>query len=417
MEGQKDCWLHVDINSYFATLLQQEVPSLRGKPVAVVKDAGRTCVIAASKEAKKFGVKTGSRLAEAQQRCPDILALPANFSQYLSATKQLKRLFESFAPDVEIYSLDEAFIWHRPLRRLYPNPSNFARLIQQQIAQTLGSWVTANVGISSNRFLAKIASETAPKGSVFEINETNRDAVLAGVSFADVCGIGPRLEKRLRRIGITIPYQLNFVEDIVLEKFFGPYWSVELRKMGRGEEPDLLQRINANSHMKSVGRSITGYNLCDDEDLIRRILYNLTEEVMYKVRKMNLAGRLISISLMGHGGRYWSDHITLKRYVRHTPEMFEIIYLQLYRQWKRDFPIIKFAVRLSLLQPWPEIQKEWFPDWWKQEKIALAIDKLTQKYGLFTVTSGVLAGVNKEHIIKPEATGFLGDQKFQFMEQ
>jgi DNA polymerase-4 len=409
-------WLHVDINSYFATLLQQEVPSLRGKPIAVVKDAGRTCVSAASKEAKLYGVRTGSRLHEARQRCPEILALPANFSQYLSATKQLKTLFESLAPDVEIFSLDEAFIWHYPLRRLYPDPLVFGTIIQNRIRQVLGSWVSANVGIGPNRFLAKVSSETSPKGSVSLVNEDNRDALLASVSFADVCGIGPRLERRLRRIGVTVPYQLNFIEDVVLERFFGPYWSKQLRKMGQGEEPDLLQRIDALEHMKSVGRSITGYHLCDDEAIIRRVFYNLVAEVIYKVRKMNLAGRLVSVALMGHSGLYWSDHVTLKRYIRHTSEMFDIVYRQLYRSWERDFPIIKFMVRLSLLKPWDETPKEWFPDWWQQEKIAVAIDKLTTKYGLFTVTSGVFAGTGKEAIIRPEVTGFLGDKNFQFME-
>ena len=135
----------------------------------------------------------------------------------------------------------------------------------------LGSWVSANVGIGPNRFLAKVSSETSPKGSVSLVNEDNRDALLASVSFADVCGIGPRLERRLRRIGVTVPYQLNFIEDVVLERFFGPYWSKQLRKMGQGEEPDLLQRIDALEHMKSVGRSITGYHLCDDEAIIRRV--------------------------------------------------------------------------------------------------------------------------------------------------
>ncbi|MCD8526685.1 hypothetical protein LRY65_00525, partial [Candidatus Woesebacteria bacterium] len=83
--------MHVDINSYFATLLQQENPALRGRPVGILKDVGRTCVIAASKEAKKLGVGTGTSAYEAKRLAPEIVFLPAEFARYLDATKRLKK--------------------------------------------------------------------------------------------------------------------------------------------------------------------------------------------------------------------------------------------------------------------------------------------------------------------------------------
>ncbi len=90
--------LHVDINSYFATLLQQENPALRDRPLGVTKGEGRTCLIATSKEAKKFGIKTGMRLKEALPLYPKLITAPAEFERYLDATKRLKKLFESIAP-------------------------------------------------------------------------------------------------------------------------------------------------------------------------------------------------------------------------------------------------------------------------------------------------------------------------------
>lgn len=411
-----EMWLHIDINSYFATLLQQEIPQLRGRPVGVVKDVGRTCIIAASKEAKKFGVKTGSRVPDAKRLCPDLILVPANFDHFLSATKQLKKVFELYSPDVELFSLDEAFIHYTPLQRLYSSPQELGQLLQQKISASLGSWVTSNVGIGPNRFLAKMSGETSPKGSVSEINEDNLQAVLANVEFKDVCGIGSRLEHRLNRLGVTVPLQINFYDDEFLLMMFGPYWSVQLRKMGRGEEPDLLTRINATPHMKSVGRSVTGYKLCDDEAVIRQVLYNLTTEVIYKVRRMNLAGRQVVVSLEGQNGQRWRNFVTLKKYVRHTSEMFEIVYSQLYKAWQRSFPIIRFAVRLNLLKKWDEAPKEWFPAWWQQEKIASAIDLVTEKYGLFTIKPALFAKIADNKLLRPEATGYLGDQKFQLID-
>lgn len=403
--------VHVDINSYFATLLQQETPALRGKPVAVVKDIGRTCVIAASKEAKQRGIKAPTLLADAQQRVPDLISVAADFDMYWSATKQLKALFESLAPDVEIFSLDESFLHFTPLKNIYASPRFFGEHVQQRIKEVLGEWVTCNVGIAENRFLAKMSSEVSPKGSVTIVTEESKAALLASTTFDGVCGIGFRLGAKLEAMGVTVPYQINFIPDDVLEARFGPYWSVELRKMGRGEEPAMLERAAEElPHMKSVGRSITGWKLCKNEEVLKSTLYNLTSEVMYKVRKMQLAGRVVSIYLSDKEHR-WGSHITLQHYVRHTSEMFDIVWNTLYQRWPKNFSVIKLAVTLSMLQPWDKLQDCWFPDWWQQEKVAGAVDQITEKYGLFKVTSGLLL---KTNIIRPEVTGFLGDKKFQF---
>lgn len=415
--------LHVDINSYFATLLQQENPHLRGKPLGVLKDVGRTCIIAASKEAKKYGVETGSRLKDAKLRCPHIIAIPAAFDRYLDATKRLKTIFAAIAPDYFIYSLDEAFIDVTDCRRLYPDSLELAQNIQQQIKNELGTWVTCNVGISHNRLLAKMASEVSPKESVLTITNNNKDYYLAKTSFKDVCGVGYRLEKKLRRIGVSTPYQIRFYSEEELEPLVGSFWSKELLKIAYGEEPHHLSLIDRKlPHMKSVGRSITGYKACDDEHEIRSIIFNLLEEITYKARKMNLAGRQVSISLYGSGLKhygfshevvkdgYWGNFRTLKHYTNHTQEIFDILYNQLYKKWDRSFKIIKFAVRLSMLKPTSQINPSLLPAWHQQEKMYAAMDSISNKYGLFTLRSGALL---KQPIIKPEVTGFLGDREYQ----
>ncbi len=409
--------LHVDINSYFATLQQQENPHLRGRPIGVVKDEGRSCIIAASKEAKKFGIKTGADLPEARLRCPDLLTIPAQFDRYLDATRRLKKIFTQIAPAITIYSLDEAFIDISDCQQhLYPDPHHLGRQIQQLIKNDLGEWVTASVGIGPNRFLAKMASEISPPESVFEINHHNLDAVLAEVKFNDVCGIGYQLEKKLLKMGITHPYLIRLYSNDDLLPIFGPFWTKELKKMAYGQEPHHLELLNEPlPHMKSVGRSITGYKLYDNEQEIKSILYNLTEEVTHKVRQMKLAGRAVNVSLFGQNRGWgqapqiWHQHLTLKYYLRHTQEMFQLIYDQLYRNWQREFKVIKFGVRLGMLEPVAEINPSLLPEAQQQEKISAAKDYLTEKYGLFTLRSGVLLN---QPLIRPEVTGFLGDKTY-----
>lgn len=456
--------LHVDINSYFATLLQQENPNLRGKPIGVVKDIGRTCIIAASKEAKLYGVKTGTTTSDAKQRCPTIQFLAADFDRYLAATQALSALFHHLCPTVYIYSLDEAFLDITDCQSyLYPDPLGFAKTVQSKIKQTLGEWVTCNVGISYNFLLAKLASEIAPKGSVKTIDQVNRDSTLATVNFGDVCGVGFRLERKLQALHVTHPYQIRFLNPTELERWVGSFWQKELFKIAYGEEthhfellqdtikgyhPKLVedptevmvlrsiqdpignigsnnlsspandqQSINqpapsnqpSTNQMKTVSRSTTTWQLINDENTIRQILLNLSIEVTYKARQMRLTGRQIGIFLSGHG-KSWSTHLTLKHLIHHTPEYFHYLYHHLYLSWQRPFPIIKFGVYLSLLQSIDLTPTPLLPSWHQQEKLTQATDALNHRYGLFTLRPASL--LNTATILRPEVTGFLGDRTF-----
>ncbi len=428
-------FLHIDINSYFASILQQENPFLRGKPVGVVKSVGRTCIIAASKEAKKYGVKTGCNVKDAKILIPSIILIPAEFDLYLHCTKKLKTLFEEITPDVEIFSLDEAFIPLENCRYLYPDPYKLAIHMQKRVKEELGEWVTCNIGIAKNRLLAKIASEIGPKGSIIEITDSSqtrpvwspnpviarnrkrsvvgrsnlgidhhvppsvtrddithlrieKDEVLKTVEFKDVCGIGIRLEERLAALGVKHPHDINFLTDEDLEKHFGPFLGKELRKIGRGEGSYILDRVDESDHMKSVGRTITGYKLEGREEVIKRVLYNLMEEVTYKVRKMDLSARQAGIFLQGED-KSWHSHKTLKHYIRHTNEMFDLTYNQGYKKWKRNFSVIRYGVWLTLLKPISETQPTLFPDWYRKERLYKAMDIISEKFGLFTLHSGI----------------------------
>ncbi len=401
--------LHIDINSYFATILQQENPYLRGKAVGVVKDIGRTCLIAVSKEAKLKGIVTGSRKAEALFKCPDLITIPASFERYLDVTKRLQTIFKKISPVVQIYSLDEAFVDISDCRKiLYPNSQEISRKVQNLIKSELGNWVTCNIGIAENKLLAKMASEVAPKGSVMEVTDNNKDVLLATTKFSDVCGVGYALSKKLARLNIFTPYQIRFFSQEDLEIIVGSFWAKELMKIAYGEETHLLELVDKEQkHMKSVGRSITGYRLYDDDKEMKNILHNLCLEIVHKVRKMNLCGRQVWIGLNG-SNQYWSKHITLKTPINSSNELISEID-KLYSSWKDKFKVIRFAVRLSLLKT--NIQNQLLPSWQKNELIQTALDSLNEKYGIFTIHPASIPP--RKELIYPEVTGFLGDKLYQ----
>lgn len=402
--------LHIDLNSYFATIEQQQNPFLRGKPVGIVKDLGRTCIIAASKEAKLEGIKTGSNTFEARKLCPQLILVKADFDKYQNYTQRFWTLIQSFSPETNLFSLDEGFVDATHCLNIYSSAENLATRIQKKIYQQMGDWVTASIGISYNRMLAKLAGEYAPKGGYFKINPNNLDKILAKSKFTDICGIGFALAEKLKNTGITNLLQIRKFDDSFLKKRFGTFWGPELKRIAYGHNSHLLTLLDTNQHMKGVGRTITGFKLCNNELKIRQTIRNLIEEATFKIRQMDMAGRHLSIFLQGEN-QTWYRHRTLKHYIRHPDEAFDILYNGFYKRWNRSFQIIRFGVRIDMLLPNKQLTQCWLKTWKKREKIWQAVDKINQKYDLFTLRSGTLLN---SQIIRPEVTGFLGDKLYQF---
>jgi hypothetical protein len=212
------------------------------------------------------------------------------------------------------------------------------------------------------------------------------------------------------------PYQIRFYALEDLEPFFGPFWSRELLKIAYGKEPHHFRLLNdpgfLQQKMKSVSRSITLWDLVHDQDEIRCVLYNLAQEVIYKVRRMGMSGRRISISLYGSDHQTWRYAQTFQCFIDHRRQLFDFIEKNLSQHWQQQFAPIKFKISLKLLKSNKVITPSLLPCWQKHEAIETAMDQITDKYGLFTIRSGRL--LDKKKLIQPEVTGFLGDKDYQF---
>ncbi len=403
-------WFHIDINSYFASILQQEIPSLRGKPLGVVKDLGRTCLIATSREAKQYGIKTGISLKDARVLYPKITILPAAFHLYLSATQKLERVLRSFTPDVEVFSLDEAFLLYSPIERHFTSPEEAARSIQESIKQSLGEWVTCSVGIAENKFLAKLAGELCPTDQILHVTEKNKDLLLASARFKDVCGVGLRLEKKLQTLGVTNPYAIRFIPQETLEKVVGFFWAEELKKIAYGEETHFLSHTRKVPYMQSVSRSITCMKApWSTDEQLRSVLYNLTLDISYKARLLKLSGRNFSVSFTGRN-EYWKTAQTFTAPLSHGTDTAQLIWETVQKSWKDTFPVVRCRVSLNLLSPHTFSQEGLLPGWQRTEKIEAALLKINKKYGDHMVRPAVL--LSRSQLLKPEVTGFFGDKEF-----
>ena len=194
--------LHVDMNSYFATVEQQANPYLRGRPVGIIKAEGRGCIIAASVEAKKFGVKTGCTVWEAKKLCPQIILVASDMDKYFSLTQRLVKIISDYSPIVEVFSIDEAFVDVTDTQSLFGGGAwEIAIEMKARIKQNLGEWMRASVGVSFSKLLAKLASEMhKPDGLTF-LTQENYLLETGKIPVEEVCGIGFSRTKYLHERG------------------------------------------------------------------------------------------------------------------------------------------------------------------------------------------------------------------------
>ena len=164
---------HIDFDSFFASVEQQFNPILRGKPFGVTATNGRTCIIAASREAKKLGIPSVTRVWEAQKICPTIITVPAQFEKYWEISQKFLNICKDFSPYVELFSLDEVFIDLTSTENLFGGSYRIIETIKKRIESEIGEYITVSVGLSHNRLLAKLASGLNKPNGFMEIKQEN----------------------------------------------------------------------------------------------------------------------------------------------------------------------------------------------------------------------------------------------------
>src|SRR5436305_509412 len=202
-------WLFVDMNSYFASVEQQEQPQLRGKPTAVVTvDVDSTCCIAASYEAKAFGVSTGTQLSEAKKRCPGLQVVEARHDLYVKYHNRIKEAVESCLHVSKIVSVDEMECELLGPERQPQTALALARKVKQAIRDSVGECLRCSVGLAPNRLLAKMASNMKKPDGLVLITRDQLPDVLFSFKLRDIPGVGERMEIRLPKQGIVNMKQL-----------------------------------------------------------------------------------------------------------------------------------------------------------------------------------------------------------------
>lgn len=388
-------WLYVDFNSYFASVEQQEQPRLRGRPVAVVPvDTDFTSAIAASYEAKAYGVRTGTMIRDAKRMCPGLICVPARHDLYVDYHHRALAEIERHIPVTAVCSIDEAAC------RLMDNEApadvaiGIARSIKRGLAANVGEYVRCSIGIAPNRYLAKVATDLQKPDGLTLLHPSDLPHRLFGLTLRDLPGIGASMEKRLLRAGIADMKTLLAQDARRLHEVWGNILGERMWQLLRGADLPEIETAR-----RTVGHSHVMAPEFRPPDQAIHIARRLTLKAASRLRRMDYYAGAMSFSARLECGLRVDDHTSCWR-AQDSRTFLDL----LDGMWARciaprpTLPIKKVAVTLYDLQPADSVAPDLFDQpcdagrssRLKSERISRAMDQLNQRFGRDTVLLGML---------------------------
>ena len=382
-------WMHIDLNSCFATIEQQANPLLRGKPIAVAAySTPRGCILAPSVEAKQYGVKTGMRVMDGKKLCPHLLILSSDPQKYRFINQKLTHLFSSYTPYYSVRSIDEVLLKFINLPILTRKTLHeIGAEIKTRIKKEIGDWLTVSVGISTNPYLSKLAANIRKPDGLDEINEKNILATLSRFKLTDLPYIKERNALRLARVSIYTPLDFYMKESKKLRSAFesiqGDYWWRRLHGFSVDE---------VEWERKTIGHSYALPKATSDIHLLEKLLCKLVVKMGARLRKNHFTCRGVHLlcdfvdgSGYHHGHTFPnplytdSELFTSAKYIlEHVPAIKPV----------RILAVSCFSLANDLYG-----QMTLFSDEEKKRRLTQAVDTVNGRWGEFAVVPARMVGM------------------------
>ncbi|HEY7270276.1 MAG TPA: DNA polymerase IV [Dehalococcoidia bacterium] len=379
--------LHVDLDAFFVSVEQARRPELQGKAVVVGGDpGGRGVVSTASYEARKFGVRSAMPLRTAKKLAPHAIFLPGDFREYERVSKAFHAILRDCSPLVESGGLDEAWVDVTGCEPIVGTPRQAADLIRGRVHDELS--IAASVGIASNKMVAKVASDHAKPDGVFEVPAGGEAAFLAPMPLRALPMLGPSLERKLVRLGVTTLGQVAAMPPPTLKAVLGPH-GPELAARCRGEA---AVKVGGREAPKSISREGTFSHDVAQPARLRAVMRGFSESVGSQLRAGGYRARTISLKVRFGDFRTVSRSVTVERAVNSDDAVFEAAMALLDEVREHD----KLAIRLvgvgasnlvteSFQMPLDRDVEQ------RREALSAAIDRVRGKYGRRSLQSGATA--------------------------
>ncbi len=307
--------LHADLDAFYASVEQLLDPRLRGKPIAV----GGGVVLAASYEARAFGVRSGMPGRRARQLCPDLIFVGGHFGEYQRLGDAAIGILGDFTPSIERISIDEAFADVAGCTHLFGSPEEIARTVRARVRAELG--LPLSIGVARTKHLAKIASQVAKPDGLLVVDPAAELEFLHDLPVTLMWGVGPATEARLARIGVTTIGQLAASDPQSVERLLGHAAGSKLTALAWNRDPRQIQthrRAHSAGAQSALGRQPA------IERVFKPALHRLADRIGARLRAKSLAGRTIAVRVRFADLRSVTRALTLPSPVSATRALAEI---------------------------------------------------------------------------------------------
>ena len=344
--------LHADLDAFYASVEQLLDPSLRNRPIAV----GGNVVLAASYEARSYGVRGGMPGWRARQLCGDLLFVGGHFDRYQQFGDEVVSVFHDFTPQVERVSIDEAFLDVAGSVRLFGAPTEIAAAIRRRVSDEIG--LPLSVGVARTKHLAKVASQVAKPDGLVAVAPGDESDFLDPLPIALIWGVGPTTERRLHEAGIHTIGQLANAGSPILSSLLGQAAGTKLAALSANVD---VRAVETPARPKSVGAQAALGRREATPELVRETLGYLADRVAGRLRRANLAGQTVTVRVRFPHLRSVTRSITMSVAISTTltlTEVAERLAHSAILDNEREREITLLAVSVSNLRPHHSFQLE-----------------------------------------------------------
>ena len=380
--------LHLDMNSFFASVEQAHDPSLKGIPMAVAGNPKerRGILVTCSYEARAFGIYTTMTVGEAKRICPELVILPPDFEKYRTASAAVFDLLRTYTDLVEPVSIDEAYIDITAIGGL-TNAIDIATEMQQRLLRELD--LPCSIGIAPNKFLAKTASDMKKPMGITILRKREVETVLWPLPVIEMHGIGKSTEKKMNALGIYTIGELAQKDEIIIKASLGKY-GVRLQKRANGIDYRLVDP-DAADERKSVGSSTTLPVDETDYDGCLNVFKWLAAKVADRLDKRQLAGTVVMIQIRTADWRNQTRSRTVLNPLYQEQDIYKEAAELFKRHWDGE-PVRLLGITVSNLVPMNELHEQLsiynFEKHAKEESVNTLLSQMEQKFGPGSVKRG-----------------------------
>lgn len=378
---------HIDVNNAFLSWeavyridTLEESLDLRTIPSVIGGDRKKRhgVVLAKSMEAKKFGVKTGEPLLHALKKCPNLEVIPARFSIYMKFSQAMLQILQDYTPTIEKFSIDEAFLDMTDTIHLFGSPLEVAGHIRERIFKELH--FTVNIGISTNKLLAKMASDFQKPNLCHTLYPEEVPSKMWPLPVGDLFFVGRNAKKKLDALGIYTIGDLALANLSVLKTHLGNKYSELIYSYANGIDNSAVEP--EASINKGYGNSITLPRDAEDLDTVNQVLLSLSETIGTRLRADGLKCNCIMIEMKDFNFQHQSHQRTISEPTNITSVIYENAY-ELFKEAWNKVPLRLIGIRTSKITEEPYTQLNLFSSMKneKLEKLDSAIDHIRERFG------------------------------------